>query len=106
MIRGHVALIRQLRCFMETSGLPWTAVKFITDHDEDGRPFFDDDRAEISFRHHGKDVGIYVVAPSSDRIEGKENLPLGKLAGRVEDRVVKGPLDQATWDSIIKLIND
>lgn len=97
MIRGHVALIRQLQSFMETSGLPWTGVQFKEQEDE---------RLEVAFVHNGKPVDIYLIAPTPERRDGAENFPLGKLAGRCGEQVVKGPLDQSTWDRIVRLIND
>lgn len=105
MIRGHVALIRQLRAFMEGSALPWTQVKFNTAHDDDGRPFYDDHRCEVSFLHHGTRVNIVIFAPSTERIEGVEPLPNGRLAARCGNEVIRGPIDTATWDAIMKLIN-
>jgi|SRR5271166_2267509 len=106
MIRGHIALIRQLRAFMETSALPWADVKFKTEIGEDGRAIYDDARAEISFRHHDKAIDVYIVAPSPDQHDGVQGHPLGMLAGRCDDEVIKGPIDQSTWDAIVKLINN
>lgn len=104
MIRGHIALVRQLRAFMETSCLPWGQVKFRYDEDDDGRPIYDPRRAEMSFHHNGKSVDVVIVAPSDDRSE-IDPLPLGKLAARIDGLVIKGPIDQVTWDRIVTAIN-
>lgn len=105
MIRGHVALVRHLRAFMETSGLPWLQAHFKYEQDDDGRPIYERDRAEMSFAHNGKSVDVVIYAPSEDANHG-EKLPLGKLAVRVDGVVmVKGPIDPVTWDRIVAAIN-
>ena len=106
MIRGHVALVRQLRSFMEMSGLPWTAVRFRYDHDEDGRPYLDNNRIEISFQYRGHQCDVVILSPTEEPIEGVEHMPLGRIAGRCGTRVVKGPIDQSTWDDIVRMINE
>lgn len=106
MIGGSTGLLRQLQAFFETSALPWGAVTFKCDRDHNGVAVFDDDRIEISFKHRDRDIDVYIIAPSLDRIDGVETFPHGKLAARCDDQVVKGPLDQSTWDAILKLIND
>lgn len=106
MIHGHIALVRQLRSFMETSCLPWGQVRFHYDHDDEERPIYDDRRAEMSFGHNGKDIEVVIQAPSDEKHEGTECLPLGKLAARVGgNTVIKGPIDQVTWDQIVAAIN-
>lgn len=105
MIRGHVALIRQLRSFFETSSLPWGAVRFVNDHDEDGRVIYDDLHAQIKFTHRDKTFEIGIWAPSPDRIEGRPNYPLGDLAARRNGELVRGPIDQVTWDRIVEFMN-
>jgi hypothetical protein len=105
MIRGHVALIRLLRGYMEGSNLPWSGVEFNYERDEDGREIYDDHRAEIAFPCAGKRVEVVIIAPSDDRDAAGECLPLGKLAGRIDGgQVIKGPIDQSTWDQIVKMI--
>lgn len=104
MIRGHIALVRLLRAFMETSNLPWARVEFKNDKDDEGRAIYDPQRAEIAFRHRGKRVEVVIVAPSEER--DHDPLPLGRLAARIdESEVIKGPIDQATWDLIAAAIN-
>lgn len=106
MIRGHIALIRLLRAYMEGSLLPWGEVTFKNDHDDDGRVLYDAHRAEIAFTHRGTPVEVVIIAPSDERIEGAESLPLGRLAARIaNDHVVKGPIDQTTWDRIVHAIH-
>jgi hypothetical protein len=105
MIHGHIALVRQLRAFMETSVLPWGNVRFRYDHDDEERPIYDDHRAEMSFRHNGKDIDVVIFAPSDQKTEGAESLPLGRLAARVDGEVIKGPIDQTVWDQIAAEIN-
>lgn len=104
MIRGHVALVRQLRAFMETSGLPWNKVRFISEYGDEGEPLIDDNRAEITFAVSGVQINITIWAPATEEIPGIGLLPLGRLAARCGGEVVKGPIDQTTWDAIVKLI--
>lgn len=105
MIRGHVALLRQLRSFMESSGLPWSIVELRHERNEDGRILTDDTRAEISFPYHGQIVDVVIYAPSTDKVDGVESFPLGKLAARTDDGIVKGPIDPATWNQILEMVS-
>lgn len=105
MIRGHVALIRLLRSFVETSGIPWSDVTLQLEHDEDGRIVTDDTCAQISFSYHGHDVDVVIHAPSPDKIDGVELMALGKLAARCEGKVIKGPIDPSTWNTILQTIS-
>lgn len=104
MINGHLALVRLLRDFMERSCLPWGETRFKYDKDEDGCVILDDQCAEFSFPHYGRPVDVMIEAPS-DGTDAVEKLPLGKLAARYGQRVVKGPIDQATWDKIVDMIH-
>ena len=106
MIRGHVALVRHLREFMERSGLPWGAVEFKYEIDEDGRPKLDDGRAEMAFSHRGRNIEIAIFAPAEVVVRGQEPLPLGRLSARCRGQLVKGPIDQTTWDRIVALIDN
>ena len=108
MIRGHIALIRQLRHFVEDSGFPWRDVTLRHDKDEEGYILRDDDKAEISFHSNGKFVEVAIFTPSTDgehRPDGKNILPLGKLSARIDGKVTSGPIDQATWDKIRQAIH-
>lgn len=104
MIHGHIALVRLLRDFMERSQLPWANAEFRYDKDDEGRLILDERRAELSFALGGHSVDVVIHAPSDDASDGMERLPLGKLAARCGDRVVKGPIDQVTWDTIVTMI--
>jgi len=104
MIRGHTALVRQLRAFMEASNLPWGDVHFAYDRDDDGRLILDDQRLEVSFTYDGQRCDVVIFAPSQNAIDGVEPLPLGRLAARCNHRMVRGPIDQTTWDHIVSLI--
>lgn len=106
MIRGHVALIRQLRSFVESSGLSWGAVRFRYEHDEDGRPYLDNSRIEIGLTHGKHNCDVVIIAPMEEALSGQEPMPLGRLVGRCGDRVAKGPIDQATWNSIVEMLNN
>lgn len=102
MIHGHVALVRLLQAFMEASGLPWAAVRFVNDKDEDGRTVYDERQVEIAFEHAGQTIEVVIRAPSDERMEGIDPLPLGRLAARFGDgSVVKGPIDQSVWERIV-----
>jgi hypothetical protein len=105
MIHGHIALVRQLRSFMETSCLPWGQAHFHYDMNDEDRPIYDDGRAEMSFQHNGKNIDVVIWAPSHEKAEGAESLPLGKLAARFDGNLIKGPIDQTTWDEIVAAIN-
>lgn len=104
MIRGHVALVRQLRAFMENSNLPWQRVSWDYDTDEDGRTVYTDDRAEMHFPMHDSVARVAIFAPTAD-VDAGERLPLGRLACQYKGQVVKGPIDQRTWDQIVEMIN-
>lgn len=60
MIRGHIALIRQLRHFVEDSGLPWRDVTLRHERDDDGYILRDDDKAEVAFHANGKFVEVAI----------------------------------------------
>jgi hypothetical protein len=94
MIRLHVAMARQLRAFMEGSGISWSEVT--VEHGEAGR-------VDCHFRFGNKLVEVYVIPPSQDpahRLSG-EPLPHGRLAGRVDGGpAISGPIDPATWAQI------
>jgi hypothetical protein len=106
LIHGHIALVRLLRSFMETSCLPWGEAHFVYDRDDEDRPIYDDRRAEMLFAHNGRDVEVMIVAPSDEKTEGVETFPLGKLAARIgRNTVIKGPIDQSTWDEIVAALN-
>jgi hypothetical protein len=108
VIRGHIALIRQLRSFVEAAGLPWNKVSIRHELDDEGYILRDDDKAEIALRTNGKFVEIAIFTPSSDethRPDGKNILPLGKLSARIDGKVTSGPIDQATWDKIKQAIH-
>jgi hypothetical protein len=103
VIRRHVALVRQLQAFMEGSALPWGAVVFKYDKDDDGKPIYEPGRAEMSFTHRGRKVEVVIMSPSEER--GENELPLGRLAARFEDgEIIKGPIDQAVWDRIVSAL--
>ena len=108
MIRGHIALVRQLRNFVEGCGLSWKEVTLRHERDEEGYILRDDDRQEIAFKSNGKFIEVAIFAPSLDethRPDGINILPLGKLSARIDGHVIKGPLDQATWDIIRQAIH-
>jgi hypothetical protein len=109
MIHGYMALRRQLRQFVYAVGLTWDEVIFSPERDDEGNVIGDDARAEIAFRaRNGKFVELAIFAPSTDRDhrpDGKNVLPLGKVAARVEGRVISGPIDQITWKNIRDAIN-
>lgn len=106
MIRGHVALVRLLQAFMEGSMLPWGKVRFINDKDEDGRIIYDDRQVEIAFDAGGQTVEVVIRAPSEERVEDVDPLPLGRLAARFADgTVIKGPIDQAVWERIVAALD-
>jgi len=109
MIHGYVTLRRQLRQFVNTIGMTWDEITFSPDRDDEGRIIGDDQRSEIAFRaRNGKFVELVIFAPSTDkdhRPDGKNVLPLGKVAARVEGRVISGPIDQITWESIRQAIH-
>jgi hypothetical protein len=106
MISGHVALVRKLRSFMEESGLPWHGVHFVRERNDDGNIVMDDRRLDIWFPYENQKVDVYIIAPgeTDPHCEVQELLPNGKLAARKDGAVVKGPIDQSTWDDILKLI--
>jgi hypothetical protein len=104
MIRGHVALIRQLRSFVETSGLPWGSIRIKSEYDEDGRRVSSEDSAEIVFLYGDRAINIAIWAPGT--VLNGESLPLGRLVVRCDGAVVKGPIDQSTWNEIVKLIRN
>jgi hypothetical protein len=109
MIRGSRSLVRQLRAFMEGSVLPWSNVRFVTEHDEEGYPYLDDARIEIHFTHNDKKIGVVIWAPSDTPVAQMQGrmIPCGWLTGRCEGgAVVHGPLDPATWDRIVTMINE
>jgi hypothetical protein len=91
---------------MENSALPWATVKFKADHDDDGQPYISDEWVEISFTHNNRNVGVVVWAPSDTPCAALKGrlIPCGWLVGKCEGEVVAGPLDQATWDKITKMI--
>jgi hypothetical protein len=108
VIRGHIALIRQLRHFVEDSGLSWKNVTIRHERDEEGYILRDDDKAEISFPIDGKLIEVAIFCPSTDgehRPDGKNILPLGKLSARINGHVTSGPIDQTTWDKIRDVIH-
>lgn len=107
MIRGYIALRRQLRDFVDSCNVPWSDVTERYDRDEAGRILRDDDRAEIAFRHKGRLIELAIFAPSKDkdhRPDGKNILPLGKIAARIDGGIVTGVIDSATWNSIKRAI--
>jgi hypothetical protein len=108
VIRQHIALNRQLRHFVESSGLQWKDVTLRHERDDEGRIIRDDDRLEIAFRSNGKFVEVAAFAPSIDRDhrpDGKNILPLGKLSARIDGHIINGPLDPATWKQIEQVIH-
>jgi hypothetical protein len=106
VIRGHIALVRMLQAYFEGSRLPWGKVTFKHDKDDDDRPIYERDRVELTFTHRGRDIGIVIFAPDEERPEEGAGLPNGRLAARFDDgSIIKGPIDQATWDRIVAAIN-
>lgn len=108
VIRGYIALRRQLRAFAELCNISWSDVIERHERDDDGRIFRNDDRAEIAFRCNRKSIELAIFAPSTDkdhRPDGKNVLPLGKIAARIDGEVIGGPLDQKTWDDIKREIH-
>lgn len=103
MISGYASMVRQLRAFMEKSALPWQGVHFVNETDTDGRVFLNPRRLEVWFSYDNQKVDINIQLPNDENIDG-EGLPLGKLAGRKNGKVVKGPLDERTWDEIVAMI--
>ena len=105
MIRGHIALVRILRGFMEGSRLPWSAVKFRYEQNDDMRNIYDAGRAEMSFPYRGQEFEVVIYAPTDDPW-ATERWPLGRIACRCVDdgEVIKGVLDQSTWDQIEAMI--
>jgi hypothetical protein len=106
MIHGHVALVRQLRSFMEQSAIPPSELRYVYDYDDEGHPLLDDDRVDAVMTRGGRSVDITIWAPSTERIEGVESFPLGKLAARCCGKVIQGVIDQTTWDRILRFINE
>lgn len=109
MIRGYIALRRQLRHFAEVCGVPWRDVTEHHERDDEGHILRDDDRAEMAFRCNGRFIEVAIFAPSKDRDhrpDGVNVLPLGKLSARIDGHVIKGPLDKATWDNIRQAIHE
>ena len=104
MIRGYTALIRQLRSFMETSGLPWGSIRTKSEYDEDGRYVTSEDSAEIVFLYGKRTINIAIWAPGT--VLNGESLPLGRLVARSDGKVVKGVIDQSTWNEIVKIIRN
>ena len=110
MIYGYRALRRQLQQFIGSLGIPWDDVNYNPDRDEEGRVLRDDECLEVSFRMpSGRLVEMAIFAPSTDRDhkpDGKNVLPLGKVAARIDGQKVAGPIDQETWANIKKVINE
>lgn len=110
MIHGYKTLRRQLRQFVDSVGVAWSDVHYSPEVDENGQYILDDERCEISFRTpKGVYVEMAIFAPSNDRDhkpDGKNVLPLGKVAARCGGRKLSGPIDQETWCSIRTMINE
>jgi hypothetical protein len=106
MISGHAALMRTLHSFMEKSGLPWNQVNFVRQSNEDGGTILDPHRADVWFPHNNQRVDLYIVATgeTDPHSEDRSPLPNGRIAARYQGNVVKGPIDQSTWDNIVKLL--
>lgn len=108
LIRGYIALRRQLRSFAESCNVAWRDVTERHERDEEGYIIRDDDRAEMAFYCNGKQVEVAIFAPSKDkdhRPDGVNVLPLGKLSACIDGQIIKGPLDQATFESIKRAIH-
>ncbi|TAL08275.1 MAG: hypothetical protein EPO02_13310 [Nitrospirae bacterium] len=107
MIRGHVAMVRQIRSFLERSHVPFSDIQFIYEKDDENRIILDEQFAEASFRVGGHVFEVAVRAPTEDGVEGIDPLPLGRIAVRLAGGrvLVKGPIDTSTWDEVEKIIN-
>lgn len=95
-------MVRQLRYFMEGSSLPWNAARIRSEYDEDGRLVGHEDNAEIVFLFGDRTINVAIWAPGT--VLNGESLPLGRLVARSEGKVVRGPIDQTTWDEIAHFI--
>ncbi len=98
MIDRRIALIRTLRGFLERSGIPRDAVgmRYVNDNDR---------LVGANFVWRGRDVFVQFVAPSQDQEEQfeREVLPLGRISAYIDGNgpVIKGPINQRTWDDIM-----
>lgn len=108
MLHGYVTLRRHARMFLDSIGVSWNDVNYQPARDEDGNPVRDDECLEFSFRMPDATlVELAIFAPSLDRDhkpDGKNVLPLGKVAVRCGGRKYAGPIDQQTWDHIRRVI--
>jgi hypothetical protein len=98
MIDRRVALIRTLRGFLDSSGVPRDAagMRYANGNDR---------LVGANFVWRGRDVFVQFVAPSQDQDEQFEGevLPLGRISAYIDGNgpVIKGPINQRTWDDII-----
>lgn len=110
MLHGYMTLRRHVRAFLDSIGVNWNDINYQPERDEDGGVVRDDQRLEVSFRMpDGKLVELVVFAPSLDRDhkpDGKNVLPLGKVAARINGCIIQGPIDMLTWARIKRVINE